>query len=250
MTEAMASDKLDFAGLGNMPVISAQAANIPFKIISQSLEGNKNVGIIAASGSGIETLADLKGKKVAVGKATNAYDFILRALDKDGIDVADVELINLNPDEAQAAFDSGGVDAWAIWEPYLSINALSQKGTIIADGSTNGILSPSYYIVREGFADDYGDLVVVYLKTLNDLLQWELDHEEEAIQRYADERNLPKELFQAIRERSLGISIPVSDEVIAEHQNTADFQFEIGTIRKKIDVKEVFDNHYIEEALK
>jgi len=250
MTEAMASGKLDFAFLGNMPVISAQAANIPFKIISQALEGKKNVGVITAKDSGIETLEDLKGKKVAVGKGTNAYDFILRAFEKDGIDATEVELINLNPDEAQAAFDSDGVDAWVTWEPYLSINTLNEKGTIIADGSTHDILSPSYHIVRTDFANDNGDLVVVYLKTLNELLQWEVDNEVEADKRYADERNLTAELMKSVRERSTYISKPVSDEVIEEHQKTADFQYKIGTIRQQIDVKEVFDNQYIEEALK
>src|SRR5690606_17918870 len=101
MTEAIASNKLDFAGLGNMPVITAQAANIPFKIISQTLEGKKNVGVIVQSSSRITSLEELKGKKIAVGKGTNAYDFILRSFDKQNINADEVELTNLNPDEAQ-----------------------------------------------------------------------------------------------------------------------------------------------------
>ncbi|WP_341301762.1 aliphatic sulfonate ABC transporter substrate-binding protein [Lysinibacillus sp. FSL H8-0500] len=249
MTEAIAADKLDFAGLGNMPVITAQAANIPFTIISQALAGNKNVGIVVDAGSTIQSLEDLKGKKVAVGKGTNAYDFLLRALAKENIKVEDIELINLNPDEGQAAFDSKGVDAWAVWEPYLTINTLSQKGRIIADGELLGLLSPSYNIVRTKFAEEHEDLVVTYLKTLNSLLEWELANEKEAVERYATERNLPVALMEATRQRALPINIPVTEAIIQEHQKTADFQYEIGTIRQKIDVKEVFDNHYIEKAL-
>ena len=250
MTEAIASNKLDFAGLGNMPIIAAQAANIPFTVISQMLEGKKNVGVVVNSSSGISNLNDLVGKKVAVGKGTNAYDFLFRGLKKEEVDPEKLEIINLNPDEAQAAFDAGSVDAWAVWEPYLTINTLSGKGTIIADGEKLDILSPSYQIVRTSFAEKYPDLVVTYLKTYDDLLKWELENEEEAVNRYATERNLPSTLMEETRKRALGISIPVSDEVIAEHQRTADFQYKIGTIRKEINVSEVFDNQYIEKALK
>jgi sulfonate transport system substrate-binding protein len=249
MTEAMASDNLDFAGLGNMPVIAAQAANIPFKIISQGTTGTQNAGVIAQADSGITSLHDLVGKKVAAGKGTNAYDFLLRALTKAEIDVNDIEIINLSPDEAQAAFDSKGVDAWASWEPYLTINELSGKGAIIADGLSEGLLTPSYNIVRSKFAEDYPDLVVTYLKTFNEVLAWEDANEEEAVERYATERNLPVELIKASRERSKTINIFVEDEIIEEHQRTADFQHEIGTIRQKIDVKEVFDNSFYEKVL-
>ncbi|GLC87635.1 aliphatic sulfonate ABC transporter substrate-binding protein [Lysinibacillus piscis] len=249
MTEAIAANKLDFAGLGNMPVITAQAANIPFTIISQTLAGNKNVGIVVNYESTIQSLQDLKGKKVAVGKGTNAYDFLLRALAKENIAVEDIELINLNSDEGQAAFDSKGVDAWAIWEPYLTINTLSQKGRIIADGELIGLLSPSYNIVRTKFAEEHEELVVTYLKTLNELLAWESANEKEAVERYAKERNLPVALIEETRKRASQINIPVKDEIIQEHQKTADFQYEIGTIRQKIDVTKVFDNRYIEKAL-
>lgn len=250
MTEAIASNKLDIAGLGNMPVITAQAANIPFKIISQTLEGKKNVGVIVQSSSGITSLEELKGKKVAVGKGTNAYDFILRSFDKLDINQDEVELINLNPDEAQAAFDSGGVDAWAIWEPYLTINTLSEKGTIIADGESVGFLSPSYTIARSKFTEDHPELVVTYLKTLNELLAWETANEEDAVERYAKERNLPVALIEQTRQRSKSINILVEDAIIEEHQKTADFQYEHGTIRQKIDVSKVFDNRFYKEAVK
>lgn len=250
MTEAIASKKLDFAGLGNMPIIAAQAANIPFTVVSQILEGKKNVGVVVNSASGISNLKDLVGKKVAVGKGTNAYDFLYRGLIKEGIDPKEIEIINLNPDEAQAAYDAGSVDAWAIWEPYLTINTLSGKGIIIADGEKLDILSPSYQIVRTAFAEKYPDLVVAYLKTYDELLKWELENENEAVNRYAAERNLPSSLMEETRKRALGISIPVSKEVIEEHQRTADFQYKIGTIRKEIDVSKIFDNQYIEKALK
>lgn len=250
MTEAMASNRLDFAGLGNMPIVAAQAANISFKVISQTLEGKNNVAIIVPPDSLAKELHDLKGKKIAVAKGSNAYNFLYRSIAEAGIEPSELEIIQLQPDEAQPAFESGGVDAWATWDPYITLNSLTGKGKVLVDGEKLGVLSPSFNIVRKEFADQYPELVTLYLKVLNKTLTWEKEHREEAVQRYAEERGVPNEVIQGTFDRSHMINIPVSDEIIAEQQKTADFQYEQKTIRKKIDVKEVFDNRYIEEALK
>lgn len=249
MTEAMASNRLDFAGLGNMPIIAAQAADISFKVISQSLEGKNNVAIIVPADSPAQSISDLKGKKVAVTKGSNAFNFLYRGLNAEGISASDVEVIQLQPDETQPAFESGSVDAWATWDPYITLNTLTGKAKILTDGEKLGILSPSFNIVRKEFADKNPDLVTLYLKVLNDALAWEKEHEDEAIQRYADERGIPVDVIKGTFDRARQINIPVSDAIIEEQQKTADFQYEQKTIRKKIEVKSVFDNQYIEKAL-
>jgi len=250
MIEAMASNHLDFAGMGNMPPISAQAAGIDFTIISQLLDGKNNVAIILPADSSIKSIADLKGKKVAVTKGSNAYNFLYRVLDKAGLKKSDIEEIQLQPDETQPSFEGGKVDAWAVWDPYISLNTLSGKARVLADGESEGVLSPSFQLVRSEFAKQYPDLVTLYLKTFEKARQWEAGNQDEAYQRYADERSIPLELVKGMQSRSTMINTPVSDETIAEQQKTADFQFELGTIRKQINVADVFDNQYIEAALK
>ncbi|WFR61160.1 aliphatic sulfonate ABC transporter substrate-binding protein [Paenibacillus amylolyticus] len=250
MIEAMASNHLDFAGMGNMPPISAQAAGIDFKIISQLLDGKNNVAIIVPKDSPIKSIADLKDKKVAVTKGSNAYNFLYLVLEKAGLGKSDIQEIQLQPDETQPSFESGKVDAWAVWDPYITLNSLSGKGKVLADGESEGVLSPSFQLVRSDFANEHPELVTLYLKTLEQARQWEANHQEEAFQRYADERNIPIELVKGMQSRAAMINIPVSDETIAEQQNTANFQFQLGTIRNEINVADVFDNQYIEEALK
>ncbi|MGO4694138.1 aliphatic sulfonate ABC transporter substrate-binding protein [Paenibacillus sp. FSL K6-3182] len=250
MTEAIASNRLDFAGLGNMPIIAAQAADIKFTVISQALEGKNNVAIIVPKDSPFQTVADLKGKKVAVAKGSNAFNFLYRGLEGAGLKASDLEIIQLQPDEAQPAFETGKVDAWATWEPNITLNTLQDKAKVLADGEQLGVLSPSFNIVRKQFADDYPELVTLYLKVWNKALAWENDNRAESTERYAAERKVPAALIEAIFNRSRTINIPVSDEIIAEQQKTADFQFDIKVIRKKIDVSTVFDNKFIEEALK
>ncbi|ACT04789.1 aliphatic sulfonate ABC transporter substrate-binding protein [Paenibacillus sp. JDR-2] len=250
MIEAMASNHLDFAGMGNMPPIAAQAAGVDFTIISQLLDGKNNVAIIVPANSDIKSIADLKGKKVAVTKGSNAYNFLYRVLDKAGLKQSDIQEIQLQPDETQPSFEGGKVDAWAVWDPYISLNTLSGKARVLADGESEGVLSPSFQLVRSEFAKKYPDLVTLYLKTFEEARKWEADNQDAAFQRYADERSIPLELVKGIQSRSTMINIPVSDETIADQQKTADFQYELGTIRKQIKVADVFDNQYIEKALK
>ncbi|MFF2483219.1 aliphatic sulfonate ABC transporter substrate-binding protein [Paenibacillus sp. NPDC058071] len=250
MTEAMAANHLDFAGLGNMPIVAAQAADIKFKVISQLLEGKNNVAIIVPTDSPAKTIEDLKGKKIAVAKGSNAYNFLYRSLNDAGVKDSDLEIIQLQPDEAQPAFESGGVNAWATWDPFITLNTLTGKAKVLADGEQLGVLSPSFQIVRKDFADKYPELVTLYLKVFEKTLQWEDQNLDEALNRYATERKVPVEVIKATLQRSKTINRPVSDEIIAELQKTADFQFSIKNIRKQVNVADVFDNQYVEAALK
>ena len=239
MTEAMASKRLDFAGLGNMPVVAGQAAGIPFTIISQTLDGKNNVAIIVKKDSAINSIEDLKGKKVAVAKGSNAYNFLYLGLKESGLQASDIEAIQLQPDEAQAAFETGGIDAWATWDPYITLNSLTDKGRVLTDGEQLGVLSPSFTIVRTEFAEKYPELVTLYLKIVEKSRLWEEAHLAEAQDRYAAEYKVPLGVIQGMRDRSSMINIPISDEIASELQ-----------IRKSIKVSDIIDNQYIEAALK
>ncbi|RAW12870.1 aliphatic sulfonates ABC transporter substrate-binding protein [Paenibacillus taichungensis] len=250
MTEAIASNKLDIASLGNMPIIAAQAANIPFKIVSQVLDGKNNVAIIVPAGSTAQSLSDLKGKKIAVTKGSNAYNFLYRGLEKSGLTDKDFEIIQLQPDETQSAFETGSVDAWATWDPYITLNTLTGKGKVLSDGEQLGVLSPSFTIAGTGFAEEHPELVTLYLKVVNKALKWESEHETEAIDRYAAERNVPASVISGTFERSRMINTSVNENIVEEMQQTADFQYKVKNIRNQVVIKTITDNQYIDAALK
>ncbi|MBP2002497.1 sulfonate transport system substrate-binding protein [Paenibacillus shirakamiensis] len=250
MTEAMASNKLDFAGLGNMPIIAAQAAGIPFEIISQVLDGKRNTAIIVPAKSTLKDIKDLKGKKVAVAKGSNAYNLLTRSLHDAGVEASDVQIIQLQPNDAQPAFDSGQVDAWATWDPFITINTLTGKGKVLYEGEALGVLAPSFNIVRKEIADKYPELVSTYLSVYEKSLQWEKNNHTEVTKKYAADYKIPVPIVEGMLQRSTSINIPVTPEITAELQKTADFQSSIGTIRKKIDVSKIVNNTFINEALK
>lgn len=250
MTEAIAANRLDFAGLGNLPVVAAQAADIPFLEISQILDGKNNTAIIVPKDSKIQTVDDLKGKKIAVAKGSNAYNFLYRGLSQANLKTDDLNVIQLQPNEAQPAFETGGVDAWAVWDPYISTNVQSGKARILTDGEHLGVISPSFLIVRSKFAKEHPDLVVAYLKVYEKARLWEEQHFDETVAFYADELKVDGSIISAGLKRSKTINIPISQDTIDEQQKTADFQYSLKNIRVKIDTSKVVDNQYIEKALK
>lgn len=248
--EAMAANRLDFGSVGNSPVVSAQAAGIPFKEIAVGSDGLKGNAILVSKNSNIKSFKDLKGKKIAVAKGSSGFNLLYRAIDHAGLTPNDVKVIQLQPDEAQPAFESGAVDAWSIWEPFISLQTLKNGAKVIDNGESLKVYSPNFVIARTAFTEEHPDLVVRYLKVYEKARLFEKEHREEAIELYANSRKIDKAVVRQVLENIQATNQPISDDIIQGQQDTADFQFKLGAISKNIDTSKVVDNTYIEKALK
>ena len=113
---------------------------------------------------GIKTLADLKGKKVAVTKAAGSHYLLLAALKKSGVSFADISPAYLTPADGRSALVSGHVDAWVAWDPFLAVAQDQASVRILADGL--GIASyKRYYLSSKAFADRHPEaLDAIYAK--------------------------------------------------------------------------------------
>ncbi|MCB6218114.1 aliphatic sulfonate ABC transporter substrate-binding protein [Bacillus paralicheniformis] len=248
--EGLAAGKLDFSQVGNSPVIAGQAAGIDFKEIGLSQDGLKANGILVKKGSGIDDIKDLKGKKVAVAKGSSGFDFLYKVIDKAGLEPTDVNIIQLQPDEAMPAFDSGAIDAWSIWEPFLSLKTIKSDAAILVDGEQIDKYSPGFTLVRSEFAEKYPDEVIRFLKVYDKAVKWHKNHKKEAVEAYAKIKNLDKKVVENVLNNTEPLNEPITDRIIETQQETADFQFKLKAINKEIDVKEVVDNSFIKKALK
>ncbi|MBC7806765.1 MAG: ABC transporter substrate-binding protein, partial [Akkermansiaceae bacterium] len=118
LLEALGVDSLDFGSTGESPAIFAQAAGTPFVYIANIPNTNNNgdgQALIVPKGSPIRTLGDLKGKNIAVARASGAHNFLVQILQRANIPYTSIEATYLSPPDARAAFDAGKVDAWSIW---------------------------------------------------------------------------------------------------------------------------------------
>ncbi|WP_027507065.1 ABC transporter substrate-binding protein [Rhodococcus sp. UNC23MFCrub1.1] len=138
--EAATAGQIDFAVTGNTPPLFGVAANARIKIVSAYANDASGDQILVPPASTATTFADLRGKKIAVGKGSSAHGHVLLQLQKAGLTEDDVELVFLQPADASTAFASGNVDAWAIWDPYTAIAQVQNgsKTLITAEGTANG----------------------------------------------------------------------------------------------------------------
>lgn len=248
--EAMAANRLDFGAVGNSPVISAQSANIPFKEIALTSNGLKGNAILVPKDSPLKSLKDLKGKKVAVAKGSSGFALLYQAIDKAGLTPNDVQIIQLQPDEALPAFESGAVDAWSIWEPFISLESLGKGARILASGETLNAYSPGFVIARSAFTEEHPDLTVRFLKVYEKARLFEKENRDQAIELYANAKKIDKNIISNVIENNQSLNLPITKEIIQSQQKTADFQYELKAITTDIDTSKVVDNTYIKQALK
>ncbi|RNB87233.1 aliphatic sulfonate ABC transporter substrate-binding protein [Brevibacillus fluminis] len=247
--DAILANRLDLAVTGNTPVITGQLANIPFKEIAIGSTGSKNVAILLPKGSSIQNIEELKGKKIAVAKATAAYDILFRFLEKSGLKASDVEIIQLSPDEAKAAFVGGSVDAWSIGEPYLSTAVVSDGAKVLADGSMINYISPAFHIARTQFAQEHPELVTAYLKVLVKTLEWQEQNLDEAVKIYSEGTKLGPDVVKSVINNVKFATLPVSDETVKAQGELAQFLFNEKAINKLVDPSQVVDNSFMNKAL-
>ena len=131
LVEALNVGAINVGWVGDAPPIFGQSAGSAIVYVA-ALPGNVDgEAIVTKAESSIKSVADLKGKKVAVGKGTSAHNLLIAALAKNGLAFTDIEAVYLPPADAAAAFASDKVDAWSIWDPFLAIAETRFKPTVL-----------------------------------------------------------------------------------------------------------------------
>ncbi|HEY8966852.1 MAG TPA: aliphatic sulfonate ABC transporter substrate-binding protein [Candidatus Methylacidiphilales bacterium] len=234
---ALAGGSLDFGEVGDAPGIFAQAADAPVRYVGYLHASPHSVGVLVPKGSKIATLADLKGKKIAWAQGSSAHFFLGKVLQKAGLGLADVTPVYLQPPEARVAFDSGTVDAWAIWDPFLTAAELGSHAKLLVDGEGLIPFYGFYFASTAWLAGDGKKFLPVFFEEANALVQRvDQDHAGTA-KLYAQFLGLPPDvaaLYEKRKER-YG-AYPITPEVIASQQEAADLFYAQGIIKKPVKV--------------
>lgn len=114
LLEALNIGAIDFGNTGEAPPIFAQAAGAPIQYVAYEPPAPKGEAILVPKDSPLKSVADLKGKKVALNKGSNVHYLLVKALEKAGVKYSEIEPVFLAPADARAAFERGAVDAWVI----------------------------------------------------------------------------------------------------------------------------------------
>ena len=120
LLEGLNVGSVAFGEAGEAPPIFAQAANANLVYVANQPPAPLAEAIIVPKDSAIQSIQDLKGKKVVLNKGSNVHYLLLKVLEANHLTLKDIEVVYLPPADARAAFEKGIVGAWVIWDPFLA----------------------------------------------------------------------------------------------------------------------------------
>jgi sulfonate transport system substrate-binding protein len=163
LLEALGANAVDFGPTGDVPPLFAQAANGNLLYVGTYRPPAAFHGILVKKDGPIQSIADLKGKKVAYKRGSSAHAFAFKALAKNGLTPDDIDNIDLPPPDAAAAFKNGSVDAWAIWDPFFAVAEADPEARLLV--TSEGIVD------SWGFFLGNGDFFAAHPDIISDVLE-------------------------------------------------------------------------------
>lgn len=173
LLEAINTGNVDFgADVADTVPLFAQAAGAKLAYIAEEAASPSAQAILVPAESPLKTVADLKGKKVAVTKGAGSHFLLLAALGKAGLTFKDISPAYLPPADGRIAFVGGNVDAWVAWDPFLTSAQRQSNARVLADGG-NGLASyKRYYLSSAAYADRRSDVLNVIFRKLDETGKW------------------------------------------------------------------------------
>ena len=171
LLEGLNVGAIDFGTVGEAPPIFAQAAQADLVYVAHQPPSPRSEAIVVGRDSPLKTVADLKGRKVALNKGSNVHYLLVKALEQAGLKYGDVQTVFLPPADARAAFERGSVDAWVIWDPFLAAAERQLGARVLADG-TGLVKNHQFYLASRGYAQRQPQVISAIVDELTRLDAW------------------------------------------------------------------------------
>ncbi|HIK08566.1 MAG TPA: sulfonate ABC transporter substrate-binding protein [Trichormus sp. M33_DOE_039] len=237
LLEAMNVGSIDFGHTGESPPVFAQAAGTALTYIAGIQSSPKSSAILLPPNSTIQTVAELKGKKIALQKGSSAHYLLLQILDKNGLKFSDIQPIYLPPADARAAFVKGSVDAWVIWDPFYAAAEEQIKARVLIDGSDIN-KQGGYYLASRKFATEQPQVIKDILEEIQKFEEWSSQNRETVATKLSPILGIDLATMQKATQRKQFGVVPINDDLIKEQQKVADKFYELKLIPKQLNVQE------------
>jgi sulfonate transport system substrate-binding protein len=237
LLEGLNVGSIDFGTAGEAPPIFAQAAGADLVYVGNEPPSPASEAIVVPKTSTLRTLADLRGKRVALNKGSNVHYLLLQALQKAGIAYQEIQPVYLPPADARAAFERGSVDAWAIWDPFLAAAEKQLGARVLADG-TGLVANHQFYLASRSYAEKNREIIKTVIDELAKVDDWGRDNVNEVAAILSTQTGLDNAVVALAAQRySYGVK-PLTDDVIRAQQKVADAFANLKLIPKTIAVKD------------
>jgi sulfonate transport system substrate-binding protein len=238
LLEGLNVGAVDVGYVGEAPPIFAQAAGAQFIYVGFDPAAPEAEAIVVPKDSPLKSVADLKGKKVALNKGSNVHYLVVRALEKAGLKYTDIQPVFLAPADARAAFEKGAVDAWVIWDPFLAAVEKQSGARIVADGRGGVANNYQYYLAERGYVEKRPEVIQALFDDSVEQGRWLKANIKQAAAVIAPLQGLDVAVVELALQRYQFNVAPVTAAVAAEQQKIADTFFDLKLIPKAIRISD------------
>ncbi|HVV08352.1 ABC transporter substrate-binding protein [Amycolatopsis sp.] len=242
--QAMGAGQVDAAWAADLTTLQALSGGLRAKFVGAIQGDGSSSSLMVRGNSPIRTVADLKGKDVVVSSARGgiAEYLLAKVLQDNGLSYNDVHVRYLAFADAQAAFASGQIDAWATNGIYAE-TAKSQGGRVLADGRdgrTSGLMLVS---ALPASLDDQTKKTALgdVLTRLGAAYHWAGAHQAEYTAFYAAANKIPEATASVVVSQGQGTVGPVTPAVTSTVQSVDDLMTAIGVLPKPVTVAPLVD---------
>jgi sulfonate transport system substrate-binding protein len=243
LLEALNAGSVDFGIAGETPPVFAQAAEAPLLYVGFEPPAPRGEAILVKADSPIHTLADLKGRRVALNKGSNVHFLLVQALKAAGVNYGDIQPVYLAPADGRAAFEQGSADAWVIWDPYLASAQAGLTTRVLVDGTGTGgkELAPNhqFFLSTSTLARQTPDVLRLVLQQLDSIDHWAQANQDQAAALLAPPMGLPVPVVRtSLARMGFGV-LPMSPAVVANQQRIADAFYDLHLLPQRLRVQDV-----------
>ncbi|MDR3516538.1 MAG: aliphatic sulfonate ABC transporter substrate-binding protein [Azospirillaceae bacterium] len=200
----------------------AQAAGAHLTYLAQETPSPAAQAILVAKDSPITSVADLRGRKIGLAKAAGVHYLTLRALEMAGLHLNDVQIADLQPADGRVAFESGAIDAWAIWDPFLAAVETRSGARVLVDGTQTGVSYRRFYLVSTAYAQSRPEVLKTVVAELRQVGLWIKQQPDAAARVQAGLIGLDSGTVAQANSRRSYVVAPVDEAAWAEQQKIAD----------------------------
>ena len=234
-----------FGEAGEAPPIFAQAANPNLVYVANQPPAPTAEALIVQKDSPIQSIQDLKGKRIALNKGSNVHYLLLKLLEANNLTLKDIQPVYLPPSDARAAFEKGAVDAWVIWDPFLAAAEHQIHARVIANGE-HLVSNHQFYLADRKFAEGHPEVLKTLVTTLNQTTDWVKTHPDDAAKLLEKPTALELGVLKtSISRMGFGVQ-PISEKVAKEQQYVADAFFAQKLIPKQLVIADAVLNNQVQ----
>ena len=247
IVEALASGSLDVGSMSEIPpIFSIQSHRQPRLIAVLQGDVNNQV-ILIPKDSSLESIGQLRGKRVGYVRSTTSHYFLIKALKEQGLTMNDITAVALTPQDGFTAFQSGQLDAWVIYGVFIQLAKFRSGARVLK--TALGYLSGNYLVAaRPAALEDplRKQAIQDYIQRQARTLEWINNNPEPWATKSAQLLGVDKAVFLDMYNNRSQPSkvVEVSDQAIASQQEVADLFFNAGVLNERLDVSPLWDRNF------